>query len=287
MNEALSLPAALLMGLAASAHCVAMCGGISGALGLAAAPRSGVVVMTPSRPAPAPPRSKLPLLLVAQIGRISSYALAGAVVGGLSTGAMHWGAGWIGLESVSLILRVLTGLAICFAAAVVLGWVRDPAAGLGARVWQRVAPWARHLLPLSNLRRALAFGAIWGWMPCGFVYSVLWVAAFAGDATQAAALMLAFGLGTVPAMVATAAGAPWLRAVLARRRYSRQVLATLLVVCAVFTAAPALWSLVGNGHGAHDHLEPGHDPSPAATHAAPAGTPQVEAAPPRRSTHRH
>jgi hypothetical protein len=54
------------------------------------------------------------------------------------------------------------------------------------------------VMPVRNLGQALAAGALWGWLPCGLVYSVLVMALSAGSAIHGAALLLAFGLGTLP-----------------------------------------------------------------------------------------
>jgi len=45
-------------------------------------------------------------------------------------------------------------------------------------------------------------GLLWGWLPCGLVYSVLVAALATGSALEGGALMLAFGLGTLPALLA-------------------------------------------------------------------------------------
>jgi len=68
----------------------------------------------------------------------------------------------------------------------------------GGAVWRRVKPLFQKLLPVKSLPQALLAGMAWGWLPCGLVYSVLVSALAAGSATSGAALMLAFGLGTLP-----------------------------------------------------------------------------------------
>jgi uncharacterized protein len=78
--------------------------------------------------------------------------------------------------------------------------------GIGARLWIRLAPLGRKLLPVRTLPRAVGFGMIWGWMPCGAVYMVLTMATLQSDALRAAATMAAFGVGTAPAMLMMTAG---------------------------------------------------------------------------------
>jgi sulfite exporter TauE/SafE len=51
---------------------------------------------------------------------------------------------------------------------------------------------------VNSLPRALGLGALWGWLPCGMVYAVLLTALALGNWWQGAAVMFAFGLGTLP-----------------------------------------------------------------------------------------
>jgi sulfite exporter TauE/SafE len=217
--NALTLTAALLLGLAASGHCVVMCGGISSALSLATARNAN------GRPRPA-------LLFGYQLGRIASYTLAGLLFGGVLGGVIRL----LDIESVRATLRAFSALALLFAALVMLGRVRDPGLGVGRQWWSKLAPLGRRLLPVATLPRAFAFGTLWGWMPCGFVYTVLVMASLQFDAVRGALTMAAFGLGTAPALFAAALGAPRLAAVTARPG-ARQAAGSILLVSAVLTFA--------------------------------------------------
>merc|ERR1711916_213024 len=73
----------------------------------------------------------------------------------------------------------------------------------GQRLWQFVKPMAKRLMPVKRFHTAIAFGAVWGWLPCGLVYSALALAVTQQTVSAAAGSMLAFGLGTVPALLAT------------------------------------------------------------------------------------
>ncbi|HWK54315.1 MAG TPA: sulfite exporter TauE/SafE family protein [Hyphomicrobiales bacterium] len=239
MNDPLTLGAALLLGLAASAHCVVMCGGIAGALGLATA-----------RDARGRPR--LRLLIGYQLGRVLSYSLGGLLFAGVFGGALLL----LDSEAVRRTLRVLSAVVFAFGALVAFGTLRDPGFGLGQRLWQRVAPLARRLLPVQSMPRALAFGMVWGWMPCGFVYTVLLIATLQLDAVAGALTMAAFGLGTLPAMLATACGAERFAA-LARQRGARQAAGALLLLSAALTLAGP-WLIDAfpqlHGHLPFDHM---------------------------------
>ena len=196
--DGLNLLPVFLVGLAGSVHCVGMCGGIVSAFSLAPArPAFPVAVVTI-----AAPRAAESLLRVAayNTGRIGSYALAGALAGGLAGG-----------------VRTLAGLSAWQSAAywlanlvmVVLGlYLMGAWSGLariesvGQLLWNRLRPLTGRILPLDSPAKLLALGALWGWIPCGMVYSVLFTAMLSGSASGGAAVMAAFGLGTLPMLLA-------------------------------------------------------------------------------------
>ena len=77
---------------------------------------------------------------------------------------------------------------------------------------------------------------VWGWMPCGFVYTVLVIATLQADPGRGALTMAAFGLGTIPAMLATSLGAGRVAA-LAARPAARRTAGVLLLASAIVTIA--------------------------------------------------
>jgi len=115
--------------------------------------------------------------------------------------------GWLDVDAVRRGLRALSAVALVAAALVAFGALRDPGSRIGRLLWPRLAPIGRRFLPVTSVARALGFGMVWGWMPCGFVYTVMLIAALEQDALRSAATMLAFGVGTAPAMIAVAFGA--------------------------------------------------------------------------------
>ncbi len=176
--------------------------------------------------------------LIYNTGRIASYAVAGLLAGsiGLAFGeAIH-------APATLFVLRVLTGVvlaAIGLQVAFNLRLLR-PLETMGMRVWRHIAPLARHLMSRSGFAATLALGALWGWLPCGLVYGMLLAAAATGDPFTGGATMIAFGLGTAPAMIATgAAGSQFQR--LSRNPRFRLVAGLVVVVLGVWTAA---WPLV-------------------------------------------
>lgn len=193
--------AMLVMGLASGVHCVGMCGGIVGAF---ASQRT--LVRVPSR---APfMRDWLPQLAF-NAGRIASYAAAGAVAGALG-GAGAYAAGVLPAQTAMYALAnamlILVGLYLAGA-----GRILARAEALGAPLWRRLQPHAARLLPARTLPGAFAAGALWGWIPCGLVYGALAAAVFAGSAAGGATAMLAFGLGTLPNLLAAGLAAAQLR----------------------------------------------------------------------------
>ena len=144
MTSGLTLGAALMLGFAASGHCLVMCGGISAALGLATAKR-----------ADGKPRTSL--LVTYQVGRMLSYAIAGGLLGGV----LGFIVDWFDEEIVRQGLRALSAVALVVAALVAFGVLRDPGSRLGRVVWLRVASLGRRLLPVTNKARALGFGMVW------------------------------------------------------------------------------------------------------------------------------
>ncbi|MDE2305814.1 MAG: sulfite exporter TauE/SafE family protein [Gammaproteobacteria bacterium] len=181
----IALVAAWVAGLASSGHCLVMCGGLSAALG-----------MRTRQQGLSPPRA-LAQALGYQVGRVASYALAGALCGAFG-GTL---AALVNLAGVARALRVAAGL-VLIALAVQIAFRRRGFAAaerLGARFWGRLAP----LAVSTRAKRpgaSLLLGAIWGFMPCGMVYSMLAFAALTGGALRGAATMAAFGLGTWPAV---------------------------------------------------------------------------------------
>ena len=231
MNGMLTPGAALLLGLVASGHCSLMCGGITAALGLASArdARGGPL---------------LRLLLGYQLGRVASYALAGLLL----AGALGSIVAWLDIEIVRRLLRLLAALVLLSAALVAFGLMDDLMRTPGRRLWSVLSPLGRRLLPVSSVSRAVAFGAVWGWMPCGFVYSVLLVAALEMNAARGALTMAAFGAGTIPAMLLGSYGASRV-ARLAARPLARKLTGAVLLASAVVTLAGPWW--MQGRHDAH------------------------------------
>jgi len=235
IDTELTLAGAFLLGLLSSGHCLVMCGGISGALAIAT--RAG-----------ARGRPRLDILAGYQLGRIGSYALAGLSLAGLGHALVQF----VDQETVRSVLRWASGAVMAAVGASLLLRGRAFDAGLGGRLWMRVAPLARRLMPVRSVGQALLLGTIWGWMPCGLAYSMLFIAWLTMDPLRSAAIMFAFGLGTIPAVVSGALGARFGLRVLSAPSL-RTGVAAAVVLCGALTAS-APW-LIGR-MGLHAHWLP-------------------------------
>ncbi|MEC5218314.1 sulfite exporter TauE/SafE [Actimicrobium sp. GrIS 1.19] len=211
-----SLFPVFLIGLLGSVHCVGMCGGIVGALSVAA-PRARpfpVAVMTAASER-SEPAERLWRVASYNAGRIGSYAIAGAIVGGAARGAQAM----TGLTALQVGGYWLANLML-----VALGlYLMDAWRGLsrleslGQSLWRHIQPLTKRLLPLDSPLKMLAMGGLWGWLPCGMVYSVLLTAMLTGSALSGASVMLAFGLGTLPTLLAMGLAGAQLRQWMQRR----------------------------------------------------------------------
>ena len=222
------LLAMLAAGLASSLHCAGMCGGIVAAFGMRR--------VIPLRVADSPPQNDLARQLAFNAGRIASYAAGGAAAG-FAGGVAGYASGVLPAQGAvylaASVVLVLFGLQLAGA-----GRLLARLEPIGAPLWRWLQPHAARLLAARALPQAFAAGLAWGWLPCGMVYAALAAAAFAGGPGGGAVAMLAFGLGTTPALLAAGLGAARLRAWLARRG-ARLAASALILGCGIFGIAQA------------------------------------------------
>ncbi|MBW8896616.1 MAG: sulfite exporter TauE/SafE family protein [Massilia sp.] len=182
--SAVNLLPVFMVGLFGSVHCAGMCGGVVTAFSL----RPTIPIVSAER--------ALGRTMAYNTGRIGSYAMAGALS---ATGARAL----TNLAGVETALYWLANTML-----IVLGlYLMDAWRGLahlenaGRVLWRQLEPLTRRLLPLDSPAKLLAMGALWGWLPCGMVYSVLLTAMMSGSAASGGAVMIAFGLGTLPMLL--------------------------------------------------------------------------------------
>ena len=175
--------AAFSLAVVGGLHCAGMCGGIVGALQL-------------NRPRDV---SAAKLAAGYHAGRLVSYSLAGALAGTL--GAALYAADVLPVQAALLLLGSLMLLVIGGSMFGRRAWLKriEPA---GAWLWRLIAPLARRVYPPRSLLQGFAAGLAWGWIPCGMVYAALPLALVAGGPLPGVLVMLAFGVGTLPNMLA-------------------------------------------------------------------------------------
>ena len=232
----LGLGAAFVAGLAASGHCASMCGGIAGALAMRTQQAAG--------------GSRLAMGLAYNLARVGSYAVAGAIVGILGHLVLHT----LDIGLLATVFRVLAGLImLAVAGRLLFGWrFLDPLEAAGSRLWRRIAPWAGRQGRAGGIGGAIGLGLAWGWLPCGMTYSMLMLAGMTGSAASGAAVMAAFGAGTLPSMVTATVAFERIAGSLSKRATLRKTAGVLLLAFGLWTAGNAVYhGLAGGGHQHH------------------------------------
>lgn len=217
---------ALLLALFGTAHCAAMCGSFVAA---------SWIPLSPAGRERRPPG--LYAALPMHAGRLASYAAAGALAGALgATPALL-----VGSARFHAMVFVLGALVLALTGLRIAGVPFAPVSAfrIAGPWWERARTLARRLGPADTAPKRLLLGAIWGWAPCALVYSALPLALVSGSPLAGAGVMLAFGAGTLPALV----GAGWLAGEADRRlpgKLPRRIVGFALVVLAVAGILQAL-----------------------------------------------
>ncbi|MEE9343453.1 MAG: sulfite exporter TauE/SafE family protein [Gammaproteobacteria bacterium] len=178
---------AFIVGMLGGVHCVGMCGGIVSmlTLGVPEAQRKGVAAWR--------------FVLAYNLARIWSYTIAGALMGGLGWLAAYWPE----IRQLQLALQLLSGLFMIALGLYLAGWwyglLRVEA--VGVHFWKKIEPYTRKFIPVRSVSQAFSLGFLWGWLPCGLVYSVLVWSISAANPLNGGLLMMSFGLGTLPVMI--------------------------------------------------------------------------------------
>ncbi|KPZ70629.1 hypothetical protein AN944_02065 [Shewanella sp. P1-14-1] len=220
---------AFLVGLMGAAHCFGMCGGLIGAFA------SNLPNTNGNRLA-----NQLSFLISYNAGRIISYGLAGALAGA-STAALGY---MFDVDSYLIALRLFAGIMMIatglYIAQFWFGIVQIEKLGQG--LWRALKPIANRLLPIKSRYQAVIAGMIWGWLPCGLVYSTLTWSVASGDALTGALIMLAFGAGTLPALLSAGVAAKTL-STWVQKKNVRRLSGILIVVFGLQTIYIAIMQL--------------------------------------------
>lgn len=217
---------AFLIGLFGGVHCIGMCGGMVAIFSL----HTGKIGANRAA-------TQLPRLLLYNLGRITSYTAAGVVAGGI-------GAGIVGLADIHASRIVLASISGAFMIALGLhlaGWWSgiSKIERLGAYLWRYLQPLGTSFIPLQNSVQAFLLGLIWGWLPCGLVYSVLIWSISAGSAVDGALLMLSFGLGTLPNLLFMGVFAQRMQSLL-QNSHLRRLSGVLIITYGLYFCSKAL-----------------------------------------------
>jgi sulfite exporter TauE/SafE len=224
---------AFLLGLLGGVHCVGMCGGIVAALTF------GLPEQVRKRP-----WAMAPYLVAYNLGRISSYALAGALAGSIG----YLAANLVTVHYAQQALRIIAGLFMVILGLYLADWWKGLARleAIGGLAWRRIEPLGRKLLPVTTPTQAILVGLIWGWLPCGMVYSALVWSMTGGSAVEGALLMLAFGAGTLPTLLSLGAVSATLASIV-RKIWLRRVAGALVIGLGGHTVAKVLWESPTHG----------------------------------------
>lgn len=229
------------LGLASTFHCWGMCGGIMGALtfGLPDKVRSHRFTL-------------ITYVGIYNLGRITSYIFAGVIAGSISATLVST----LSIENGHLILRALAATVLIIFGLHLSG-IFPRMQGLeflGAIVWRRLQPLTRKFFPVRTMQRAFCFGLIWGWLPCGLVYSALLWASSSGDPVSGGIYMFAFGLGTLPGVMTSGIMSSTILN-LSRLKNLRYGMATLMIIfgLALFFMPLQHGDHFENGHTYHTH----------------------------------
>lgn len=193
------LLSALLLGILGSGHCLGMCGGLSSALGLNT-PSSNLSKRISTNQTSRKNQFPIidPYVLAYNLGRVISYTFAGLIVGILGF--------WLSKNLSSLtILRYLAAIMLILMGLYLGKWFNGIiyTEKLGKLLWPIIQPISQRFIPIRSVKDALIVGMVWGWLPCGLVYSALIWASLETSITGSMLIMLCFGIGTLPAMLAT------------------------------------------------------------------------------------
>ncbi len=239
-NFASSFLVALLMGVFSSLHCIGMCGSIIGSLTFSLSPE---IRQNKKR--------LLPFIFSYNAGRITSYGIAGATVGLLEVLITFP----LGEAHGHRLLQILSALIMTGAGLYIAGWFPRFAyiEKLGVHFWKKIEPYGRKLIPVKDCKHAYLFGMVWGWLPCGLVYAALALTVASGSVLQSALTMIAFGLGTLPAVMGVGVMISVLTRLAAMPRF-KQIVGLIMIFLALFAAFPSLNPMAIMSHTLHEGL---------------------------------
>lgn len=217
MSSDFSLLTLFLLGFFGGGHCAGMCGGLSSAFALQLPPNL----------------NRFGLILLLNLGRISSYVFIGLLLGfigqiGISLDDTRTLQNMLYIAANMLLLLLGLYLAGLSSAA-------SHIERLGKPIWKKLNPLLNRLLPIRSIPACFGVGLLWGWLPCGLVYSASLYALGSGHTLSGGAAMLAFALGTLPNLLAMGWFASQLKGFLQNK--------TVRLIVGLLVASWATWRL--------------------------------------------
>lgn len=214
--------ALFMMGLLGAGHCLGMCGGIASALALQGSASSLEMK-----------KQQLINLVFYNIGRLSSYVLISLLIASVIFGL----GSLVDFKDYLIYLRIFS-VVMLFLVAFYISQLWNGLVvfeKLGQYIWRYLSPISSKILPIRSPRSAFLLGVVWGWLPCGMVYSALSLSVTTGRVAESGFLMLAFGLGTLPAMLIIGSTAEFTKFLL-QNPWFRRFAALLLFGYSTFSA---------------------------------------------------
>ena len=249
MTDYLLLITAFLLGFLGSPHCAGMCGGIIGVL------HNATAELGNSK------KQQIGYSLAFNGGRLFSYAVAGMIAATLGSSLIAL----IGAQRSHAVMQMTAGGFMLVLGLSISGWWSglNRIESFGYKFWRRLQPLTRHFIPIRGRTQALLLGTLWGWLPCGLVYSALVLVLASGNALQGGLTMLAFGLGTLPMMALIGLSADKI----SRWRTNSTIRSVMGGVIMLFGIVTFIGLFTPESHGALPHAEqPGSVNSQAAGH---------------------
>jgi len=231
MPVEISYITAFFAGLLGGVHCLGMCGGIVGALTFGIKQDGEGIPVN----GPAPTKSsknQFPYILAYNGGRLFSYTIAGLLVGGISMLAANLPV----LNNIQYILQIFAAVFMIALGLYIGGWwfgLRKIEKA-GGMIWKRIEPISRQFIPVKSPFQAFILGTLWGWLPCGLVYTILIWSISIGNAIEGGLLMLSFGLGTLPLLLAMGVFATSLSSFI-RKNWVRALAGGIIIAFGVFS----------------------------------------------------
>ncbi len=238
------LISAFLVGFFGSLHCIGMCGGITGLVG-----------MGPDQENQNYDWKRFTVWMTVNAGRIFSYAVAGLIAGAIGEQVLAY----FTPERAREFGMMFAGIFMIMLGLYITNWWRGLVylEKLGGMIWYRLQPLAARYVLLTSYPALFLRGLIWGWLPCGLVYSSLALAVTSASSVTGMFVMMAFGIGTLPMLLAMGFAAEQLHK-LRSMTIMRQFAGIVIIIFGVLTFTGLLHHSKGAGHQHEGHRPQEH-----------------------------